>query len=65
MKHWAKAPEPRDEQNKLWIDGKLHVYCSGVITYRTFGKTRTTKFCVLRRPGSMEVEPYGKWNDGD
>lgn len=65
LKNWARAPEPRNEQNKLWVDGKLQVYCSGVITYGTFGKTRTTKFCVLRRPGSMELEPYGKWYDGD
>lgn len=65
VEHWFKAPELTSEQNKLWGAGKLKIYCSGVITYKTFGKTRTTKFCLLRRVASMKVEYCGKWNEAD
>lgn len=63
--HWVRAPQPTSEQNQRWVDGDLEIYCSGLITYQSFGKIRTTKFCFLRRPGTMQLQPYGKWNKAD
>ncbi|HKG58330.1 MAG TPA: hypothetical protein VKB05_01015 [Pyrinomonadaceae bacterium] len=64
-RQWIRAPELSSEQDQRWIAGEVEVFCSGVVTYRSFGKVRTTKFCFLRRVGSDKIESYSKWNDAD
>ncbi len=62
---WFKEPVLTSEENRRWVQGELKIYCSGVITYYSFGKVRTTKFCFLKKLASMNLESCGKWNDAD
>lgn len=64
-KQWVKAPNLSSEQNQRWVSSEIEVYCAGLVTYESFGKTRTTKFCFLRRVGSVELESYGRWSEAD
>jgi hypothetical protein len=63
--HWIRTPELSREDDQRWVNGEIEICCGGVITYSTFGETRTTKFCLLQRVRSASVEPYGKWSEAD